>query len=84
MNLTEVVLMDKYGRIVIPKKIRRMIKANRFIIYMSEDGSLILKPVSRKKLTEFFDSIEADVPPEAFEDYNTLKEKLLSGKNEIH
>ncbi len=69
-------MVDRYGRIRIPKKILEKVKSNRFIIYLHE-GKIILQPLISKSFRELFDSIEVDIPSDAFRDYNELKKYLL-------
>ncbi len=71
-----VVVVDKYGRIKIPKKYLKELKARRFLVKKSGD-SIVLVPLKERDLTKYFDSVEVDVEPDAWEDYNTLKKALL-------
>jgi len=38
--------MDDRGRILIPKDIRRRVKAKLFTIELMDDGSIVLKPIT--------------------------------------
>ncbi len=71
-----VVVVDRYGRIRIPKKILKKVGSDRFVIYLHKD-KIILRPLISRSLKEFFDSVEVDVPSDAFRDYNELKKYLL-------
>jgi len=76
VNGLSVVVVDRYGRIRIPKRILEKVKSDRFMIYLHED-KIILQPLVSKSLKELFDSVEVDVPGNAFKDYNELKKYLL-------
>ena len=70
--------IDKFGRILLPLKWRRRyMKRTRLLTIEIHDGELVIRPLETPDLTKFFDSIEVDVDPEAFEDYNKLKKALL-------
>lgn len=69
------VIVDNHGKIKLPKKILEKVGSNKFIIYIRGD-EIILKPLPSKSLKELFDTIEIDVPIEAFEDYDKLKKYL--------
>ncbi len=75
-----VVFMDEYGRIRIPRKYLESIRSRRFIVRRS-GKAIILLPVEEEDLMECVDSVEVDVDPEAFRDYNELKKVLLGGKH---
>jgi len=71
-----VVAVDRYGRIRIPKKLLEKIKSDRFIIYLRKD-KIILQPLVSRSFSEFFDSVEVDVPGNVFRDYDELKKHML-------
>lgn len=74
-----VVVVDRYGRIRIPKRILERVKSNRFMIYLHE-GKIILQPLISKSFKDLFDSVEVDVPGDVFRDYKELKKHLLRGE----
>ena len=45
-----VVSMDDRGRVLIPKDIRRRVKARLFTVELMSDGSIVLKPVTSEVL----------------------------------
>jgi len=73
--------IDKFGRVLLPLEWRRKyLKKTRLITMEIRDGELVIRPLETPDLTCFFDSIEVDVDPEVFEDYNKLKKALLRGQ----
>ncbi len=70
--------VDKNGRIVLPKEFRSKLR-DRVVLAIVRGDILTITPVRRKNLTSFFDLVEVDIPPEAFSDYNRLKNALLAG-----
>ncbi len=70
--------MDKYGRIRIPKECLEGIKTRKFLVRRSGE-LIVLQPIGEKKLVSLIDidSVEVDVDPEAFKDYESLKKALL-------
>ena len=73
-----VVVVDRYGRIKIPRRILEKVKSNRFILYLHKD-KIILQPLVSRSFEELFDSVEVDIPSNAFRNYNELKKYLLKG-----
>ncbi len=73
-----IVVVDKYGRIRIPRRYLEELKAKRFLIKKTSNN-IILVPIEEKDLTKYFDSVEVDVGPSKWKDYNELKKALLSG-----
>ncbi len=71
-----IVVVDKYGRIRLPKKYLDELGARRFLVRRTGD-SIVLVPLKEKDLTKYFDSIEVDVEPDKWSDYNELKKALL-------
>ena len=71
-----VVVVDKYGRIKIPKKYLEELKAERFLVKKSGDN-IVLIPLKERDLIKYFDSVEVDIEPNAWKDYNSLKKTLL-------
>ncbi len=71
-----IVVVDKYGRIRIPKRYLEELKAKRFLIKKA-GNNIILVPIEEKDLTKYFDSVEVDVEPDKWKNYNELKKALL-------
>jgi len=71
-----VVTVDRYGRIRLPKKVLEKVSSDKFIVFVRE-GEIILKPVRSRNFKELFDTVEVDLPSEAFRDYSVLKKYLL-------
>ncbi len=67
--------LDLQGRVVIPAALRTKFK--NFIMFVYKDY-VKLMPKKRAKLTEFFDTVEADVTLTG--DYHKLKRDLLAKK----
>ena len=44
-KMCKIVSVDKYGRLVIPKKIRDRISTDTFVIELTEDGKILLDPL---------------------------------------
>lgn len=77
--------VDDLGRITLPSKWRKKYLKNTRTVKIKMDGSkLIVEPVEEPDLTAYFDSIEVDVDPSAFEDYKKLKRALLGESDEVH
>ena len=73
--------IDKFGRVLLPLKWRKKyLKKTRLITMEIRGKELVIRPLETPDLTSFFDSIEVDVDPEVFEDYNKLKKALLGGQ----
>ena len=77
-------MVDRYGRIKIPKKILKNIGSHRFVIVL-RGGDIVLKPLQTKNLKNFFDFVEVNAPEDAFRDYSKLKKYLLRSELiEVH
>jgi len=68
-----VVVMDKQGRILIPRNIRRNISSTVFLLELEDDG-IKLKPINVSKLTSFIDKIAVEI--DDFTDTHKLREAL--------
>ncbi|MCS4541071.1 MAG: AbrB/MazE/SpoVT family DNA-binding domain-containing protein [Euryarchaeota archaeon] len=75
--MVEIIEIDKYGRIVLPRNFRKKVGYPSKVMVIGRGDYIIIKPLRRKKLTEFFDTIGVDIAPDAFSDYNKLKQVLL-------
>ena len=71
-----IVVVDRYGRIKIPRKYLEELKTRVFLVKKSGDN-IVLVPLKEKDLTRYFDSVEVDVELNAWKDYNSLKKVLL-------
>ena len=69
-----VVRMDKQGRIVIPKEVRRNIKSNIFLLEVVGD-EIRLKSIETISLTSLIDKIDVDV--DDFTDTHKLRRALV-------
>jgi virulence-associated protein VagC len=73
----EVKKVDAQGRVSLPPDWRHeKLDEKREVTIQREGDSLIIKPKTKSDLTEYFDSIEVDVPPEAFKDPDSLRRAL--------
>jgi len=74
----EVKRVDSQGRVSLPPDWRREVLGENPEVYVLRDGeNLVLKPKRRPDLTARFDSVTADVDPEAFRDPHRLRRALL-------
>ena len=70
--------VDDLGRITLPSKWRRKyLNKTKTVKIKIERAKLIIEPKEEPDLTKYFDSIEIDVDPKAFDDYKKLKRALL-------
>jgi len=76
--VVEVKKVDAQGRIALPAKWRSKVLKEAEEVYILERGDyLLVKPRKSGDLTKHFDTLEVDVEPEDFIDYNRLKKALL-------
>lgn len=69
--------VDTQGRVSLPPDWRReTLDKNREVTIQRDGDNLIIKPKPRPNLTAHFDSITADIPPEAFKDPHSLLKTL--------
>jgi DNA-binding transcriptional regulator/RsmH inhibitor MraZ len=74
----EVKRVDSQGRVSLPPDWRRDMLGETPEVYVLRDGeNLVLKPKRRPDLTAHFDSVTAEVDPEAFRDPHKLRRALL-------
>jgi DNA-binding transcriptional regulator/RsmH inhibitor MraZ len=74
----EVKRVDSQGRVSLPPDWRRDVLGENPEVYVLRDGeNLVLKPKRRPDLTAYFDSVTAEVDPEAFRDPHKLRRALL-------
>jgi len=67
--------IDPEGRILLPKDWRE--KYGKEVLIIESDDCLRIVPKKRKKLTEFFDSIEADVKSD-LSDWKSVRKEIYS------
>lgn len=73
--------IDSQGRVVLPATWRKKLQHNEVLIV--EDGNiLIIIPKEDPDLSKYIESIQADIPIEAYSDYHRLKEYLLGAHSE--
>lgn len=70
--------IEKNGKIEIPEGWRKGWN-DKVELRKLPDGRVIIRPIGKRpmRLTDLFDSIEIDIPPEDFEDVHKLKRRLL-------
>ena len=74
----EVKKVDSQGRIALPADWRRDVLSNgKEVVVQREGDLLILRARQKPDLTKLIDSLEIDLPPEAWKDWHTLKRALL-------
>ena len=74
----EVKKVDSQGRIALPAEWRRdVLSDGKEVVIQREGDLLIIRARKKPDLTSLFDSLEVDLPPEAWKDWKTLKNALL-------
>jgi len=77
----EVKNVDSQGRVALPSKWRRsVLKESKEVVIQVQGDELVIKPMSKCSLRQYFDAFELDISPEALKDYKGLKRILLAGK----
>jgi len=61
-KVCKIVSIDKYGRLVIPKKIRDRVSTNTFIIELTEDGKILLDMAEMRKIVNMDKSGRLVIP----------------------
>ena len=69
-------LVDKQGRLVLPKEWREKHAGRGLVILRVEGERIIIEPLKLPNLTEFFDSIEVDLKSD-LSDWRSVKGELL-------
>jgi len=69
-------LVDKQGRLVLPKKWREKYAGRGAVVLRIEGERIIIEPLKLPDLTEFFDSVEVDLKSD-LSDWRTVKGELL-------
>ena len=81
----EIKNIDKQGRISIPAIWRSELLGNaRQVLVMRVEDGIKIVPVKPRKLSDFFDTVEADIDPSLFSDYHKLKAELARKRYAIH
>ena len=79
----EVKNVDMQGRVALPSRWRKlMLKESKEVVITVQGDELIIKPMSKCSLTQYFDAFEIDINPAIFKDYKNLKRILLREKNQ--
>lgn len=69
-------LVDKQGRLVLPKKWREKYAKRGMVVMRIEGERIIIKPLKLPDLTEFFDSAEVDLKSD-LGNWKSVKRELL-------
>ncbi len=77
-----VVSMDDRGRILVPKDIRRRVKARIFTIELTSDGSIVLKPVANEVL-ELAGKFKGLLKYRSIEDLEEKQEEYLKRERKV-
>lgn len=78
----EVKNVDSQGRVALPSKWRKSaLKQLKQVVIAVQGDELVIKPMSKSNLKQYFDAFEIDISPVALKDYKNLKKVLLTGKN---
>ncbi|MFY3739725.1 MAG: bifunctional DNA-binding transcriptional regulator/antitoxin component of YhaV-PrlF toxin-antitoxin module [Candidatus Nitrosomirales archaeon] len=78
----EVRNVDSQGRVALPSKWRKSaLKQLKQVVIAVQGDELVIKPMSKSNLKQYFDAFEIDISPVALKDYKNLKKVLLTGKN---
>jgi bifunctional DNA-binding transcriptional regulator/antitoxin component of YhaV-PrlF toxin-antitoxin module len=77
----EVKNVDSQGRVALPSKWRKSaLKKLKQVVITVQGDELVIKPMSKCSLTQYFDSVEIDISPALLKDYKKLKATLLTGR----
>ena len=82
MSRAEVKEIDEQGRIIIPKKWRDKILKGDKVVLKLKDDSIQIVPWEHYDLTNFFDSVEADVKSD-LGDWHAIKRELRRQRDEV-
>ena len=78
----EVKNVDSQGRVALPSKWRKSaLKEFKQVVITVQGDELVIKPMSKCNLEQYFDAFEIDISPAALKDYKNLKKVLLTGQN---
>jgi len=78
----EVKNVDSQGRVALPSKWRKsVLKESKQVVITVHGDELVVKPMSKFSLKQYFDAFEIDINPAVLRDYKNMKKVLLTGKN---
>ena len=81
----EVRKIDPQGRLLIPGDWRReVLRGSSEVVIMKFRDHIKVAPLTKRSLTEFFDTVEVDVSPEVFMDYHRLRAFMMGKRYEVH
>jgi len=69
-------IVDKQGRLVLPKKWRQKYAKKGKVILKVEGEKIIIEPLKLPDLTEFFDSVEVEIESD-LSNWKSVKRELL-------
>lgn len=69
-------IVDKQGRLVLPKEWREKYARRGLVVLRVEGERIIIEPLRLPDLTEFFDSVEVDLKSD-LSDWRAVKGELL-------
>jgi bifunctional DNA-binding transcriptional regulator/antitoxin component of YhaV-PrlF toxin-antitoxin module len=75
MKLVKV--LDKWGRLVVPKEWREKYARNGLVLLKVEGDKIIIEPYELPDLTQYFDSIEVDLKSD-LTDWKAVKRELFN------
>jgi bifunctional DNA-binding transcriptional regulator/antitoxin component of YhaV-PrlF toxin-antitoxin module len=75
MELVKV--LDKWGRLVVPKVWRKKYARNGLVLLKVEGDKIIIEPYELPDLTRYFDSIEVDLKSD-LTDWKAVKRELFN------
>ena len=70
-------LVDKQGRLVLPKKWREKYAKRGVVVLRFEGEKIIIEPLKLPDLTKFFDSVEVDLKSD-LSDWKSVRRELLA------
>ncbi len=72
-------IVDKQGRLVLPKKWRQKYAKKGKVILRVEGEKIIIEPLKLPDLTEFFDSVEVEIKSD-LSNWKSVKRELLESR----
>jgi len=76
MEMEVIKLVDKQGRLVLPKEWRERYARKGLVVLRVEGERIVIEPLKLPDLTEFFDSMEVDIKSD-LGDWKSMKGELL-------
>ncbi len=80
MSDVEVKRLDEQGRLIIPKRWRKVLKGDRVVMRLKE-SSIEIEPMP-PELTKFFDSVDVDVKSD-LSDWHSVRRELWRRADEV-